>query len=286
MKFIAISLLCVPLAVSMPVLASDRCSLDNQEYDSLSDSDKKLFNENIRMVITNEFSRYALGRDAYVDDKELRNAVPEINPELVELRKLAENRIHKDEISKSYSDSRIYLSGFLNEKLSEKMKLALRCSIQGLRRVDSNLYNRYLSTYIYHLQNFQRVTSGRVGYFQASSTSCSVVNSVKTNNRFSDLPSEVDARYIVLEASFKNLDSESRMPVEGDLIVISNGKEYRFETSEQVLAEGYGLRFRKMNPLITEKTKLVYKVPNELSGEVYWEPGRNRESVRLWCTYL
>lgn len=267
-------------------VAAYTCSTDNSEYQSLSGDDKTAFDANIRMLMTNEFTRFALGRDTAVDDKDLRKLIPDVNPELLELRKLASDRIKSDEIKNDAHNSGKYLAPFLSRKFSTELGRAFICSIESLRKSESNLYNRYLSAYIYQLNKIERVSLGRVGYFEVSTRSCSVMKSVKTNNRFSDLPAQAETSYIVLDASFKNLDSESRMPVEGDIIIVSNGKEYRFETSETVMAEGYGLRFRKMNPLITERTKLVYKVPDEISGEVYWEPGRNKDSIRLWCTYL
>ena len=44
----------------------------------------------------------------------------------------------------------------------------------------------------------------------------------------------------------------------------------------------YNIWFRSINPLITMKSKIVYRIPNEVSGEVFWQPGRNPNDTRLW----
>ncbi len=41
-----------------------------------------------------------------------------------------------------------------------------------------------------------------------------------------------------------------------------------------------------LNPFIKLTTNIVYKVPNELSGDVYWKPGRNAEDKKRWRARL
>jgi hypothetical protein len=71
------------------------------------------------------------------------------------------------------------------------------------------------------------------------------------------------------------------LPVEGSLFINYNGKEYEFDSVEPIMVEGYNIWFRKINPLITMKTKIVYRVPNEVHGEVFWRPGRNPNDIKL-----
>jgi hypothetical protein len=66
------------------------------------------------------------------------------------------------------------------------------------------------------------------------------------------------------------------------LYITYNGKEYEFDSVETVMAEGYNIWFKKVNPLITMKTKIVYRIPDEIEGDVFWKPGRNPDDKRLW----
>lgn len=66
------------------------------------------------------------------------------------------------------------------------------------------------------------------------------------------------------------------MLIDGELLINYNGKDYTFDKAETILAEGYGLLLEQINPLTTKKTKLVYKVPSELRGSIFWKPGRAR----------
>lgn len=102
----------------------------------------------------------------------------------------------------------------------------------------------------------------------------SVVNKVNTGNQFSDLKSEPGTKYLVLDVTFKNTDSESRMLTDGEVHITYNGKDYNFDKSETIMAEGYGLFLDQINPLTQKSTKLVYKLPEEINGVAYYNPGR------------
>ncbi len=60
-------------------------------------------------------------------------------------------------------------------------------------------------------------------------------------------------------------------------------KDYEFDKSETVMAEGFGLFLDQINPLTSKTTKLVYKLPAEIKGPAYYEPGRasDNESIYL-----
>jgi hypothetical protein len=76
------------------------------------------------------------------------------------------------------------------------------------------------------------------------------------------------------------------MPVEGSLFISYNGKEYEFDSVEPIASEGYNMWFRKINPLIAMKTKIVYRIPDEIEGPVFWRPGRNATDTKLWLGYI
>lgn len=149
-----------------------------------------------------------------------------------------------------------------------------------------NGYNIYALNYLNELKAKQEAMHGQVGYFEVTVNDWIISKPIDTGNRYSSMKSDSDARFLTVNATFKNADSEGRLPSEGSLFIRKDNKYFKFDATETIMSDGYGIRLRSLNPLIKLNTKLAYKVPNELSGEVYWKPGRNAEDKRLWCTYL
>ena len=112
-------------------------------------------------------------------------------------------------------------------------------------------------------------------YFEVTVNKVSVQNSVSTGNEFSDLKPESGTRYLIINTTFKNTSNESRMLMDGEVLVNYNGKDYTFDKSETVMAEGFGLLLDQINPLTAKTTNLVYKIPAELKGMAYYKPGRS-----------
>lgn len=112
-------------------------------------------------------------------------------------------------------------------------------------------------------------------YFEVTVNKVSVQNSVSTGNQFSDLKPESGTRYLIINTTFKNTSNESRMLMDGEVLVNYNGKDYTFDKSETVMAEGFGLLLDQINPLTAKTTNLVYKIPAELKGIAYYKPGRS-----------
>lgn len=141
---------------------------------------------------------------------------------------------------------------------------------------DANIYQDYVA------YSDSRVQEADIGYFKISADSSYYGKSVKTGNRYAEPKQWDGSRFFVIRASFKNLDTESRLPAEGSLFINYNGKDYEFDSVEPIMLEGYNIWFKKINPLITMKTKIVYRIPDEIHGEVFWRPGRNSNSTKLW----
>ena len=100
---------------------------------------------------------------------------------------------------------------------------------------------------------------------------------VETGNPFTDIAPQDGNRFITLNATFKNISDRSRMVSQGGAIVIDfNGKSLRYDHTEPILLEGWGLFLDQLNPLTSMTTRLVYKIPAEISGPVYWEPERGK----------
>lgn len=115
----------------------------------------------------------------------------------------------------------------------------------------------------------------KTGYFDVT------VNKVSITQRINDpsglglhVKADPDTKLLVLNVTFKNTDSESRMPMDGAVHFNYGGKDYNFDHSETLMIEGYGLFLDQLNPLISKTTNLVYKIPAEVTGEAYYNPGR------------
>jgi hypothetical protein len=143
---------------------------------------------------------------------------------------------------------------------------------------------RYHETYIAYAKS--KVRKATIGYFDVSADKGEYGPTVDTGNRFAEPKKWGGSRFFIVHASFKNMDTESRQPVEGSLFITYNGKEYEYDSVEPITLEGYNIWFRKINPLVTMKTKIVYRIPNEIEGPVYWRPGRNPTDTKLWLGYI
>ena len=121
----------------------------------------------------------------------------------------------------------------------------------------------------------------KTDYFDITVNKVSVKDKVNTGNQFSDLKKEASNKYLIINATFKNTDKESRMVMEGSVWINYNGKEYEFDKSEAIMAEGYGTMLDQLNPLTSKTTNLVYKLPAEISGIGYWQPGRSNNDQKI-----
>lgn len=114
----------------------------------------------------------------------------------------------------------------------------------------------------------------RTDYFDITVNKVSLEDRVNTGNEFADLKPEQGNLYLIINASFKNTDKESRMLLDGSVWINYNGKDYEFDQAETVMLEGWGLLLDQINPLTRKTTNLVYKIPAEIKGKAYWQPGR------------
>lgn len=118
-------------------------------------------------------------------------------------------------------------------------------------------------------------------YFDITVNEVNLQDRVNTGNQFANLKPEQGNMYLIINASFKNTDNESRMLMDGSVWINYNGKDYEFDKSETVMLEGWGLLLDQINPLTTKTTNLVYKIPAEIKGNAYWQPGRAKKSQRI-----
>lgn len=128
---------------------------------------------------------------------------------------------------------------------------------------------------------------GRIGdavhgrYFSYTVNSVQLLDRVDTGNEFADLERSEGNQYMVLDVTIRNTDTESRMLFDGSIWVNVDGKNYNFDKTEMVMLEGWGSNLDSINPMVTKETKLVWKIPNGISGDAYWQPGREDSDFRI-----
>lgn len=217
------------------------------------------------------------------------------NPKLIESKAYLQN---KPDLHRSYSDetySRDKTDAAIKEwqvvadhhaKDSSDPKAASHYLFCRIAAVASGMGTQADSFQPYVAYVKSRVKEADIGYFKISADSANYGPSVNTGNRFAEPKKWEGSRFFVIRASFKNLDTESRLPSEGSLFINYNGKEYEFDSVEPIMLEGYNIWFKKVNPLITMKTKIVYRIPDEIHGEVFWRPGRNTDGTKLWLGFI
>ena len=121
----------------------------------------------------------------------------------------------------------------------------------------------------------------RTDYFDITLHKYSLNDYIDTGNEFADLAPQNGSKYLVITATWKNTDKESRMLEEGSVFINVDGTEYEFDKSETIMLEGWGAMLQQINPLTTFSTRLVYKIPSGVKGPIYWEPGRNSDNTRF-----
>ena len=236
--------------------------------------------------VKNSTFRYLAGRDSTVLD--LKNSFGET--QFYKALDGVKKKLDHDQL-KYISANIDYSESILSERkkdflgknpglssVSRDFALCVAASVYKNKKVDVSSYESYAKF---------SPKKGRFGNFDISVDSCSVGPSVGVKNRYSEPDKWEGSQFVVLDARFKNVDKEGRLPFEGSLIIKTpNGDELRYDNTETIMQEGYGIYFKSVNPLVTLPTKIVYRIPTDIEGEILWEPGRNDEGKRLWCAFV
>lgn len=119
-------------------------------------------------------------------------------------------------------------------------------------------------------------------YFDVSIEKVEIRDMVDTGNEYTNLPKEPGNRYLLMKVTFKNTSDESRMITNGTVWIDYNGKRYEFDNPETIMADGWGLLLDQINPLVTKTTKLAYKIPEEIKGDFYFQPGRSNDDELIY----
>lgn len=265
----------------------------NSYLTSVSPQDIQRLEEIAGLFEKNETMRLLGGQDAIL--KDILAAVKKVglkeNDLLVKVPPLLKDR---PSYSSLYSDD-TYSTARFNDAYDEFMAMRksaisktgktqfnefLYCRLAG---VAAGLGPNALFGEAYARYALDRPNKAHIGHFEVVANKGEARNTVGTGNPYSEPEKWEGSRFFIVDASFKNLDTESRLPAEGSLYITYNGKEYEFDTTEAIMSKGYNIWFKSVNPLLTMKTKIVYRIPEEIYGEVYWKPGRNPKGVKLWA---
>ena len=87
-------------------------------------------------------------------------------------------------------------------------------------------------------------------------------------------------KFLVIHVTYVNSDNEARVLVGGEVVVRVDDKEFLFDAPEVVFAEGY-IAFDSLNPMVTRKGNVVFKVSEGLKGEIFYRPARSTELIKL-----
>lgn len=260
--------------------------------DGLTDQERSVLTESSSLTERNESLRYVAGKDSILADfQELfKREHLNFNTNLTQMK----DKLKKStDLTSQYEDQN-YSEQLYTDSLEEWKKIvkAKKTAAQkdeikkftwcriAVVAAGMGINAAYPKKYVEFA--LSRPNTATIGYFQVMAERGEYRNTVGTGNQFSEPKTWDGSRFYIVHASFKNLDTESRLPVEGSLFINYDGKDYEFDSVEPILTEGYNIWFRKINPLVTMKTKLVYRIPDEIHGDVYWRPGRNSDDKRLW----
>jgi len=102
-------------------------------------------------------------------------------------------------------------------------------------------------------------------------------------NEYSNYKAGEGNIYLIMNITIKNTDTESRtMFSDGTIFIKTVDKEYKFETSETIIEDGWGFILEDINPLVTKTTNIVFKIPNNLEGDVSFQPGRSEDDEKIY----
>ncbi|MDB6163138.1 MAG: hypothetical protein JWL98_570 [Xanthomonadaceae bacterium] len=87
-------------------------------------------------------------------------------------------------------------------------------------------------------------------------------------------------RFIVLDVVARNTDSQPRVFSEGKLVAVGEARERTFTTPVNIFADGF-LQLQIVPPARTVHGSIVFEVPDDLTGVLYWIPGDQSQRILL-----
>lgn len=128
-----------------------------------------------------------------------------------------------------------------------------------------------------------RSNSANVGGLLVAANGCIASRKVGVPNSLLEPKSWTGSKFLILDASFKNISTTSRFMSPGSVIISKNGEIYKYDKLEMVAGDGFGVPLEVLNPLMTYHTKLVFRIPRNLTGKVTWQPDEHSGDVTVSC---
>lgn len=110
------------------------------------------------------------------------------------------------------------------------------------------------------------------GDFEVTLNGYKFSKQVDTGNEFANIAPQEGNRFLIMNVTYKNISDKSKMAFPGTVYIEYNGKTLKYDHAETIPLEGWGLLLDQLNPLTSKTTRLVFKIPAEIKGPVYWEP--------------
>jgi hypothetical protein len=86
--------------------------------------------------------------------------------------------------------------------------------------------------------------------------------------------------FVVLDVAVRNTDTQPRVFSEGQIIAANASRERTFPTPVNIFEEGY-LQLQVLPPSAGARGKIVYEIPDDASGVLYWVPGGDTRRILL-----
>ena len=105
---------------------------------------------------------------------------------------------------------------------------------------------------------------------------------INTGNQFLNVQASEGNTFLIIQATYKNIDQEGRTLFSaGSVFVDYHGKEYKFDKTEAILADGFGVTLEALNPLSKKTTFLIFPMSTEFKGMAFWQPAGCNERIYL-----
>lgn len=119
----------------------------------------------------------------------------------------------------------------------------------------------------------------RARYFEVTVNEVAYVSRINPN-ALVDLQANPGEQFVVIAATIRNVDTESRILHAGMLQTEIDGRTYKFENPETVLDERFTI-VANLNPLTSIRTMFAFKVPKDLPAPLVWIPARSDVKISL-----
>lgn len=263
----------------------EACEQNKPPIGLVSSEQQQLMDRAGELLVRNSALRMAAGRDSTLADI-YKAPIGQEDPVIKQLvtrlggdqyRRVVAHQISADEFE--------YKQNIASKIASKKLRAAAALCYQAHavykpQSKENKALRSYLDTVL------ARPSTARIEHFDITVDSCEVRDTVGARNQAAEPDAWTDSRYLVIQAGFKNTDTEGRLPLAGSVLLTMGGKTLEYDHTETVLEQGFGIGLRPVGPLLTLRTKIVYRIPREATGEIFWRPGRNPEQIQLWCSSI